>query len=143
MKNEPYLENSNQESTENAPVFGTHVQVIEEYHSGPLPSPDILLRYENITPGFAERIMVMAEKQSQHRRDIERTTCNANARNSTLGIISAAFVVLAIPGIIVLSGNATAGAWVGGIGLAALAGTFVQGTRIQRRDKQRQDEQSE
>lgn len=41
-------------------------------HSGPLPDPDTLQRYEQVLPGLAERILVMAEKQSEQRQGLER-----------------------------------------------------------------------
>ena len=40
--------------------------------SGPLPPPQILEKYESIVPGSADRIIGMAEKQSEHRRSIEK-----------------------------------------------------------------------
>ena len=39
--------------------------------SGPIPSPQILQQYNNIVPGAAERIIRMAEKQSDHRMALE------------------------------------------------------------------------
>lgn len=36
--------------------------------SGPLPPPQVLAQYESILPGSANRILSMAEKQSEHRR---------------------------------------------------------------------------
>ncbi len=40
-------------------------------HSGPLPSPEQLAGYEAVTPGLAERIVRMAEKQMDHRLNYE------------------------------------------------------------------------
>jgi uncharacterized membrane protein len=37
------------------------------HHSGPLPPPSDLAAYETIQPGFAERIMQMAEKEQTKR----------------------------------------------------------------------------
>jgi uncharacterized membrane protein len=39
--------------------------------SGPLPPPEVLQNYNQITPGAADRIISMAEKQSQHRQESE------------------------------------------------------------------------
>ena len=39
--------------------------------SGPLPHPEILERYNSAVPGGAERIIAMAEKQSDHRMRLE------------------------------------------------------------------------
>jgi uncharacterized membrane protein len=35
--------------------------------SGPLPPPESLAEYEQISPGFADRIITMAEKEQVHR----------------------------------------------------------------------------
>jgi uncharacterized membrane protein len=39
--------------------------------SGPLPPPAVLARYNDALPGGAERIVALAEKQAQHRRQME------------------------------------------------------------------------
>lgn len=44
----------------------------EYHHSGPIPDPMTLERYDQILPGAAERIIKMAEDQSTHRREIEK-----------------------------------------------------------------------
>ena len=41
--------------------------------SGPLPLPQILEQYNKINSTFAERIVVMAEKQAAHRQEQEKT----------------------------------------------------------------------
>ena len=38
---------------------------LTEYHSGPLPKPETLLRYDEISKGFAERVIRMAEKEQE------------------------------------------------------------------------------
>ena len=54
-----------------------HVQVVAAKtsaatFSGPLPPPALLQGYENIKPGFAERIVQMAEGEANHRREQEK-----------------------------------------------------------------------
>ena len=58
-------------------------------HSGPLPSPDILEQYNKIEPGTANRIISMAEKQAEHRQQLEKRIVTADIRDSFLGIICA------------------------------------------------------
>jgi uncharacterized membrane protein len=41
-------------------------------YSGPLPPPEELKGYEEVLPGAAERIVAAFEKESNHRREIER-----------------------------------------------------------------------
>ena len=43
-----------------------------ESFSGPIPPPAILGEYEKIHAGLADRIMKMAESQSEHRKYLER-----------------------------------------------------------------------
>lgn len=45
---------------------------VSEQHSGPLPSPRQMREYEATVSGAAERIMQMAEREQQHRHDIQR-----------------------------------------------------------------------
>jgi uncharacterized membrane protein len=40
--------------------------------SGPLPPPSVLKGYEEVVRGSAERILVMAEKQQDHRTEQNR-----------------------------------------------------------------------
>ena len=49
------------------------VVAFKETFLGPLPPPEILAQYEQILPGSAERIMVMAENQAEHRQSLEET----------------------------------------------------------------------
>jgi uncharacterized membrane protein len=114
---------------------GQFVQVLSQTHSGPLPLPEILQGYENIAPGFADRIITMAEKQAQHRQDIEKIAYKSEARNSLLGIVVAGAVVTLISAVGFLSGSALGGSLLGGTGLVGLAGAFIYGTRTQQRNQ--------
>lgn len=57
----------------------THIQ--GSVFQGPLPPPETLQGYENILPGAADRIIMMAEKNQAHRHSLE-------ARVIPAGIIS-------------------------------------------------------
>ena len=47
------------------------VTIAASRFSGPIPPPDLLRKYEEINPGFADRIMRQAEAQTAHRIEIE------------------------------------------------------------------------
>jgi len=47
---------------------------IQEYHSGPLPPPGVIKQYNEIIPGSAERILKMAEKEQEHRFEMNKQT---------------------------------------------------------------------
>ena len=51
-------------------------------HHGPIPSPDVLREYDMIVSGAAERIVAMAEKQAQHRQELEARSLEADIRST-------------------------------------------------------------
>lgn len=67
--------------------------------SGPIPAPDSLAKYETIIPGSAERILVMAEKEQNHRHEIEEKTAK---RQSGLAMISTVFAFISVLALISL-----------------------------------------
>jgi Predicted membrane protein (DUF2335) len=40
--------------------------------SGPIPPPDVLAKYERALPGLADRLVCIAERESDHRRALQR-----------------------------------------------------------------------
>lgn len=46
--------------------------VIAQRFVGPVPDPDTLAKYEQISPGFAERLICMAEKEQKFRHDTQQ-----------------------------------------------------------------------
>jgi uncharacterized membrane protein len=63
---------------------------------GPLPSPEILQGFENVVPGAAERIIVMAEKEQDTRLRIEKRILAVNIVMVILGIVSGLVALLVI-----------------------------------------------
>lgn len=58
---------------------------IEATFFGPLPPPSLLAKYNEVIPNGAERIMVMAERQSEHRERLESRVVDGNVANQTRG----------------------------------------------------------
>jgi uncharacterized membrane protein len=114
----------------------SHVEL--QSHSGPLPAPEQLQKYEEVYPGTAERIIVMAEKQSDHRRALERKMVRSASRDSLCGIVSA-FVLCALSLVfsffLIRSGYQVSGTIIGGVGITSLVTVFVYGTRSRDADK--------
>ena len=54
--------------------------------SGPLPDAATLERYDALVPGAAERIIAMAEKQSVHRREMEKIALTSGTRRAHQGL---------------------------------------------------------
>ncbi len=105
-----------------------HVEVREEYFSGPLPSPDALFGYDRALPGTADRIIRLAESEASHRHALERQMVNIHGRNSMFGIVAA--FVLGLSAIVggvyaVVHGAGMTGAGVALSALASLVGVFL------------------
>lgn len=61
--------------------------VMSTRYSGPLPPPEFLSAYKDILPGSPERILVMAEKEQQHRHDVDDTVVKSTMLQRLLGQI--------------------------------------------------------
>lgn len=61
--------------------------IIEQHklHIGPIPDPDSLAQYNEIIPNGAERIMAMAEKQSNHRMSLEDRVVKGGVNRGYIG----------------------------------------------------------
>ncbi|MYH02114.1 MAG: DUF2335 domain-containing protein [Nitrospira sp. SB0675_bin_23] len=82
--------------------------------SGPIPPPSALEGYENIIPGSANRILEMAEKQTEHRIELEKIVIQGDTKRSYVGLI-AGFILSAmviVGGIYLIS---TGHDWAGGV----------------------------
>lgn len=109
---------------------------------GPIPHPDVLKGYEEISTGFADRIITMAEKQSEHRMKMESEKIHAESRDSSRGVWFA-FILgigsLAAATAIALTGQNAAssigGSLLGITGIGSIAVTFIKSTRISHRDR--------
>jgi uncharacterized membrane protein len=113
--------------------------IITQEFSGPLPPPNALEKYNVIIPNGAERIMKMAEEQSQHRRNLESKVINTDSRNSLLGVIFAFLLgatTIIIGGIVVLHGYEWSGSFLGSVGLVGLVSVFIYGTRERRKERE-------
>lgn len=70
-----------------------HIEHRVEF-SGPLPHPAILEQYEKILPGSAERILSMAEKQSNHRQTMEKRIIYSETFQAKVGMFFAFTIVI-------------------------------------------------
>lgn len=109
-----------------------------KFHSGPLPSADLLAEYDSVVPGSAGKIIDQFVAQGRHRMDLERVVIHGDVRRSNWGL-GAGFVLAAgtIAGsfymiylgkdIIGLAGIVMA--------LGTLATAFVYGTISRRKER--------
>lgn len=104
--------------------------IAQRSHSGPLPAPEDLSKYDSIIPNGAERIMQMAEKEQSFRH--QRINTDNDASNSALkrgqyfGILSV-LGVLALSAYLAYIGHPASATTVATVVVAAVAGVFVTG----------------
>lgn len=113
------------------------------FFSGPLPPPEVLVRYNEAVPDGANRIIKMAESQAVHRQELEKTALKAQISSEKRGQWLGFFIALAfIAGgvYLIATGKSTAGLTVIGCDLAALVGVFVYGKRSQSKELSRKAE---
>ncbi|HVZ76072.1 MAG TPA: DUF2335 domain-containing protein [Candidatus Paceibacterota bacterium] len=104
--------------------------VVQEnkFHSGPLPAPEDLQRYDSILPGLADRIVRMAENQSEHRQKLENRVVWFDGARMILGLIFGACMALAGIGAgtyLIATGHSAAGLTSMLVPLASIVGAFV------------------
>jgi uncharacterized membrane protein len=141
-------------------VYGvTYAQTQTQSHSGPLPPPEILKRYDEVNPGLALRIVQVAEKEAEHRREIEFQIVNSQTedqrayrRSELLGQIFGLLIGIgAIAGAVIcgIKGAQIAASFIGTTGVTGLVTAFILGRsyllklRQQEIDQQQQQQQSQ
>ena len=100
--------------------------------------------YENVYPGSASKIFQMAEKQAQHRRNMESENLRLAARDSSRGAVFGFIIALVgiISGLIVAclnpseSVNIISGSAISGVSLIAVVRTFVIGSKKTKESKE-------
>lgn len=65
-------------------------ETTSSFHAGPLPSPEVLSKYEQLCPGSMDRIILMAEKEQDHSHAQQKTELKYQMRIRYLG----AFIVI-------------------------------------------------
>lgn len=119
-------------------------QVISAY-SGPLPHPNHLRQYENIKPGFAERIFARMEAEQKHRHRIELDEAKVDNRNATCGLFLGFVVSVALIGSAIycaMIGATAIGVALVGASALGLVRTLVTGSKSSRDQRPPQGEGS-
>lgn len=122
------------------------VLVQQQHFSGPLPLPQHLEKYDQIVPGAANRILIMAETQAKHRWDLEARVIKSDIMNSKLGLIFG--LIIGLAGLwfgyeLLQLGKIVEGSIFGGATLVALVSTFIYGSQQRRKERaeRRQEQQ--
>lgn len=111
------------------PRTAVQVRTTESY-SGPLPPADQLAAYDEVEPGAAKRIIVMAEAYAEHSREMERTALSLEGKARLRGQLLGVLVVLAVLGTCLIALDLGYEAFAIALGsgtLVALAIVFVLG----------------
>ena len=113
--------------------------ITAQHFSGPIPPPEMMRKYEELLPGFANRIMSMAEGQSTHRQTLEAKVVSSNCANERIGMVFGFVIcVLAIStgAFLVLHGKSASGLASILTALAAPLAVFIYGKSRQQRELQ-------
>lgn len=104
---------------------------------GPIPPPELLAKYERTLPGLADRLVLIAENESEHRRALQRRA----ARLSELGLAAGfAIAMTALGGGIFLVHEGSSVEGMGSIILAITSLVLVFLTRGRRHAADRVEE---
>lgn len=114
------------------------LQVFQQY-SGPVPSPEILAKFENLVPGAAEKLIQLALSEAEHRHNFEKKQLDANIeftreyfKDTRRGMWIASIITTLVLAIIVLAlflKQPTVAGIMGGSTIIALATIFVVGRK--------------
>jgi uncharacterized membrane protein len=101
---------------------------VQKTYQGIIPSSDEMAKYEQIQPGFADRILKLTENEGAHRRKMEKRIVNWAIRTRILGLLLG-FVSVTIVSYICYfaftKGYATQAAGLGATVLVSLASAFA------------------
>jgi uncharacterized membrane protein len=106
-------------------------------HTGPIPSPEALEQYGQTLPSAPDRILRMAEKQSDHRMEIEKQVVKRQLNQSGIGqFLAATIAVVCISSAswLALHDHDTVAGVIGGTTVVGLVTTFIYGKRSQQQD---------
>ncbi len=98
-------------------------------HTGPLPSPETLAKYDAICPGLVQVIVERAEKQSDHRMFLEKRHLESAIGSRNIGMaagIMSTLILSAVGAYAIHLGHATEGATIITVPVVALAGAFMK-----------------
>lgn len=139
MKSKKHYPKSNNETPSKISVKKEQI----EMYQGPIPHPDTLRRYEEISPGFADRIIQMTEKQVEHRIELENKVIDSKISDSRLGMVLGFILSLITIGIgaylIILGKDGFGFSLVIG-NLASLVVAFIYATNSNRKEREEKEE---
>ncbi|MHB8371078.1 MAG: DUF2335 domain-containing protein [Leptospirales bacterium] len=100
-----------------------------QVHTGPLPDPETLRKYDDLLPGTAERIITMAEREQRHVHETVTRVHVWTLVRKQIGQFSGFLIAiggLSVGSWLIYKGHDWAGTAIAGIGLSNLVGLFVK-----------------
>ena len=110
-----------------------------EIYFGPIPHPSIIEGYERIYPGAAAIIFDQLQKQSDHRRQLEKIKITSDAESNPRGTycgLAIGLASIAATCFMTYMGHPWPATVFGTGGIASLVGVFIYGKQIQMHDLQ-------
>ncbi len=98
--------------------------------------------YDVVQPGLGERIVSMAENQSNHRMEMEKVVVQGDSTRANWGLFAALFFGLACLGcgtFLIQKGHDKAGAAIVGTPILGVISTFIYGTNSRREERVRKE----
>nr|MBV6630593.1 DUF2335 domain-containing protein [Oceanococcus sp. HetDA_MAG_MS8] len=130
---------SNGDSSEQ--VVSISVEASQSF-SGPIPHPDTLRSYDEVDPGFSNRIVEMAESEQKHRHALQSTALNGTvaeiARGQHYAFLLCLICLLGSIGLIV-AGHSVAGTIFAGGTVTGVASMFISGRRRRKPEPNTED----
>jgi len=119
------------------------IQISQESFSGPIPHPKILQGYQDLLPSAPERILSMAEKEQQHRIDVEKemliqnrenisNSTVANKRSSIMAFILVMLLII-VGTVLTILGHPSIGKTIFSITIIGVASIFIVGKLTQKK----------
>ena len=98
------------------------------YFSGPLPPPHLLQAYKDIDEDFPNRIIESAEKEQQHRHDMDKSSSNFEKRGQLY--VAAITIIAIVAGAVVTTlGNNPYASLIFAVPLIGLATLLITGRK--------------
>jgi uncharacterized membrane protein len=103
-------------------------QTTARLYQGAIPPPEMMEHFARIEPSFPDRLLAMAEKESEHRRQLEKRGLTWGIRLDIIGTITGFLsvgVISTLAYLFLLKGSAREGMWIAISIIVSLAGVFV------------------
>lgn len=103
-----------------------------EFYQGIIPHPEAMQSYENIQPGFADRILSITEGEVKHRQKAENKIISFSFWTSLVGLMFAIISVLVVCALCYYAfslGYPDQAKWIAISVLVGIASVFVYKTR--------------